>query len=282
MPRAHPQPCDLGADTIGAGGLPLTIEFAAPDGDRWTLAAPRAPTVHARRHAEARIVVAALATFRGSFVGRQVRVGAGAQPERSGRRRAAATAWRCGREDCDGSGRRRLSRSAVGPICHVSAAQCGNGVPEPATEDCDGADDAACPGRCQPDCVRAADCWRRCHAIGPSVLNNATASGGRSSATTFVPGAQLELSDQLTGQSSPPCRPRGSHTRDHGAGARRYGGAERHPARAASRGHQPRRREVGAADIGHCATDIGLAIAVYEEHRLPARRRHLHQRRPAR
>src|SRR5262249_40427047 len=107
----------------------------------------------------------AVSGFTGRFVGRKVRVGAGAVVGR-------------------------------GPI---TTPVCGNDLRE-GSEGCDGADSSACPGTCRSDC----ECpplpgsQAILHSIGPSVLNNATDFGVQIFGDDFLPGAELELSDKAT------------------------------------------------------------------------------------
>jgi DNA-binding beta-propeller fold protein YncE len=85
-----------------------------------------------------------------------------------------------------------------GATLATEGAVCGDGIVE-APEECDPPTDAACPGLCASDC--------RCvvpgtvavlHAVGPSALHNATDFGLQIFGENFLPGAQLELSDQTT------------------------------------------------------------------------------------
>ena len=73
---------------------------------------------------------------------------------------------------------------------------CGDGLTV-APEECDPPDDGACPGRCTAtcQCTTAPGTTAKLHAVGPSVLNNATTFGLQLFGENFLPGAQLELSD---------------------------------------------------------------------------------------
>jgi YVTN family beta-propeller protein len=159
----------LGANGIGLSGGPLTFHFA---GTRPVSLGRRGAQIRASVHAPLAIVrlrssSSAAASYSGRYAARQVRVG------------TAAT---------------------VG-LDPLSSPICGNNVSEPPSEECDGADDSACPGFCdaQCRCIPAPGTTATLHAIGPSVLNNATAFGVQIFGDDFLPGAELELSDQLTG-----------------------------------------------------------------------------------
>src|SRR5262249_20688181 len=103
------------------------------------------------------------ATFVGTFAGRTVRVSSSAL----------------------------LSLSGAIPIC-------GDNVAQAPQEDCDGTDDLLCPGHCQPDCHCPPPTGTAAilHAVGPSVLQNATSFGLQMFGENFVAGALLELSDK--------------------------------------------------------------------------------------
>jgi DNA-binding beta-propeller fold protein YncE len=77
---------------------------------------------------------------------------------------------------------------------------CGNGTVE-AGEDCDPPLDGACPGFCLPDCQCPPPVGTpaRLHAVGPTVLHNATPFGVQLFGEDFVPGAVLQLSDKTSG-----------------------------------------------------------------------------------
>jgi YVTN family beta-propeller protein len=88
-------------------------------------------------------------------------------------------------------------RVTVGSGAVVGGWECGDGIAT-APEACDGSDDSACPGQCLPDCSCAVLGGLALHAVGPSVLNNATDFGVQLFGAGFEPGAELELSDQAT------------------------------------------------------------------------------------
>lgn len=159
----------LGANGIGLSGGPLSFHFA---GSRPVTLGRRGAQIRASVSAPLAVVrlrssSRATASYSGRYTGRQVRVG------------VAATVG--------------LDPS-VGSIC-------GNDVSEPAAEECDGQDDIACPSLCDANCLctPAPGSTATLHAVGPSALNNATAFGVQIFGDDFLPGAELELSDQLTG-----------------------------------------------------------------------------------
>ncbi len=88
---------------------------------------------------------------------------------------------------------------AAGAVVRRSSHLCGNGRIDLAEEECDGAADAWCPGRCLASCVCPPGTPPRLHSIGPSVLSNATKFGVQLSGARFEPGAELELSDETSG-----------------------------------------------------------------------------------
>lgn len=103
------------------------------------------------------------AQFQGRYLGKRVTVGSGAQ----------------------------VDGGILTPLCG-DAFRAGS-------EECDPPDDAFCPNACQPDCTcLGGPTTLRLHAIGPSVLHNATDFGVQIFGFGFQPGAQLELYDQST------------------------------------------------------------------------------------
>ena len=158
----------LGANGVGLAGGPLSFEYA---GTRTVVMGRRGAQFRAFVSAPLAAVrlrssPSARASYTGRYFGRQVRVGVAAVVGLGG---------------------------APPPVC-------GNNVAEPPGEECDTADDLACPGQCRPDCqcIPAPGTTATLHAIGPSVLNNASAFGVQLFGDDFIPGAQLELSDKTT------------------------------------------------------------------------------------
>ncbi len=154
----------LGADRIGVTGGTLRFELA---GKSTVVVGRPGADVRAVVHAPLAIVnlksaSRTPATFHGAFVGRQVKVGAGA---------------------------------VVGTI-----PDCGDGVKQSPSEQCDVPDDAACPGLCQADCTCAPPSGTQAilHAVGPSVLHNATSFGLQLFGEDFAPGAVVQLTDKVT------------------------------------------------------------------------------------
>jgi DNA-binding beta-propeller fold protein YncE len=159
----------LGGSAIGLTGTALQFFFAGTKSvvigrpGAQVQAAVQAPLATVRLRSSRN----ASASFTGRFQGRRVRIGSGAT----------------------------LSRGAlVGAVC-------GNGIAEPPDEECDGDDDAVCLVECRPDCSCSPQPGTQAilHSIGPSVLNNATAFGVQIFGDDFLPGAQLELSDETSG-----------------------------------------------------------------------------------
>ena len=178
-------------------------------------------------------------SFEGHLYGREVRVGSGAQVTATG------TVGSCGDnvlqapvEECDG-----LDAAACPGVCEPDCTcpettSCGDGVRQPPAEECDGADDTFCPGVCQPNCLcpPPAGTPAVLHAVGPSVLHNATSFGVQVFGQDFVAGAELELSDKATGTIlATAADDVGVVDGDDRARAGRHAGAVGHPARAHGR-----------------------------------------------
>ena len=200
-------------------------------------------------------------SFEGHLYGREVRVGSGAQVTATG------TVGSCGDnvlqapvEECDGldaaacPGRLRARLHVPGPTT-----SCGDGVRQPPAEDCDGADDALCPGVCQPNCQcpPPAGTPAVLHAVGPSVLNNATSFGVQIFGDDFLPGAELELSDKATSAIITTLPTTWvSYDRDDRAGAGRAWpvptGIQRE---LVAKVINPGAPKSAPPDIGHCQTD---------------------------
>jgi DNA-binding beta-propeller fold protein YncE len=193
----------LAANAVGLTGGPLVVHYA---GTR--------PVLVGRAGAQVRAMVRApLATvrlrsslrgrsdFTGQFVGRKVLVGAAATL-----RLGMLPPPVCGNdvletgEECDGTDS-ALCPGQCTAGCQCPVADCGDGVAVPPEEDCDGADDAACPGECESDCQcpPLPGTAATLHAIGPSVLQNATSFGVQLFGRNFADGAQVELSDRTSG-----------------------------------------------------------------------------------
>jgi DNA-binding beta-propeller fold protein YncE len=155
----------LGAERIGVNGGAIRIELA---GGGTTVVGRPGADVRAIVHAPLAVISLKSssripATFHGAFVGRQVKVGAGA---------------------------------VLGTV-----GTCGDGVKQTPDELCDVPEDAACPGLCQSDCTCATPTGQQAilHAVGPTVLHNATSFGLQIFGESFAPGAVLQLSDKATG-----------------------------------------------------------------------------------
>jgi YVTN family beta-propeller protein len=82
----------------------------------------------------------------------------------------------------------------------ISTPGCGDGILGPG-EDCDPPADGACPGTCLPDCQcpPPPQPIAKLHAVGPSVLHNASPFGVQLFGEDFEPGAQLEIADKSSG-----------------------------------------------------------------------------------
>lgn len=96
----------------------------------------------------------------------------------------------------------------VGRVVKVGAAAtllggptvvCGNGVVEH-PEVCDPPHDEACPGACRTDCTcTLPGSPAVLHAVGPTVLHNATSFGLQLFGEDFLPGATVQLQDKASG-----------------------------------------------------------------------------------
>ena len=141
--------------------------------------------------------------FEGHLFAREVRVGSGAQVTATG------TVGRCGDnvlqapvEECDGNdaaacpGRLR-ARLPVPGDDGLRRRLCASRPPRSATA----RTTRSVPGVCQPNCQcpPPAGTPAVLHAVGPSVLHNATSFGVQLFGEDFLAGAQLELSDKTTG-----------------------------------------------------------------------------------
>lgn len=220
----------LGASGVGLSGGPLMFEFA---GTRTVSMGRRGAQFRAFVSAPSAIVrlrssPSARASYTGRYFGRQVRVGP----------------------------------AAVIGLAGAPTPVCGNNIAEPPGEECDAPDDQACPNQCRTDCqcVPAPGTAAILHAVGPTALNNASAFGVQIFGDDFLPGAQLELTDQTTNAvvATVPTTWL-SYTEITAlvpAGMAVPNGIQRdlvariiNPAAAAS----------APPDIGHCATDIALS-----------------------
>jgi DNA-binding beta-propeller fold protein YncE len=156
----------LGGSGVGVTGSPLVFEFA---GARSAVvgglgadirATVRAPLATLKLKSSTR----GPATFTGQFLARKVKVGAAAV----------------------------VSLGEPPP--------CGNGTLDPG-EQCDPPADAACPGTCRADCFCPAPPGTEAilHAVGPTVLHNATAFGIQLFGEHFLDGATVALYDKGSG-----------------------------------------------------------------------------------
>lgn len=220
----------LGASGVGLSGGQMSFDYAGTRtvslGRRGAqyrafVSAPLA-TVRLRSSASAR------ASYTGRYFGRQVRVGT----------------------------------AAVIGLAGTPPPVCGNNITEPPAEECDAIDDQACPGLCRPQCqcIPTPGTIATLHAIGPSVLNNATAYGVQIFGDDFLPGAQLELSDEAT-SAIIATLPTTWHSYTEitaliPAGMAVPSGIQRE---LVARIINPGSAKSAPPDVGHCATDIPLS-----------------------
>jgi DNA-binding beta-propeller fold protein YncE len=160
----------LRASAVGLSGTDLTFQYA---GTRSVTLGERGSQIRAALQAPAatlrlRSSRSAVSSFTGRFTARRLRIGSGA---------------------------------TLDFVAPSGGTVCGNGVAEPPAEDCDGADDSACPGSCDAECncPPPAGTQAVLHSIGPSVLHNATDFGVQLFGEDFIAGATFELADKTSG-----------------------------------------------------------------------------------
>jgi DNA-binding beta-propeller fold protein YncE len=192
----------LGANHIGVVGGPIGILFS---GTRTVVVGRSGGVVRATIYAPSATVrlkssAGNQSSFAGLLAGRQVRVGSGASLSLSAGGGFCGDNVAQGTEDCDGTDDAACP-GACEPDCECPPpSTCGDGVRNAPAEACDPPDDALCPGTCLSNCqCPVAGGAAVLHAVGPSVLHNATSFGVQIFGENFVAGAELELSDKSSG-----------------------------------------------------------------------------------